>query len=680
MTPLLTAILLIVGFGLLAWSLSRRFLPLAVMQADVRWDAPVSRIKDVFKYGFGQFRFLQRFEWFHGLAHILIFWGALVITINTIHVVGRGFVPDWRLPFFGHNHLGPAYAFAKDLFTLAIMAGCGLAFYNRVFNRPARMLHTPEALVILTWIFSMMVMDWLYSSTLFVLVPDHPEQQTAFLGVLGRKMLVASGLTAADQMTAQLHVVGFWGHLLLAFSFLNYLPYCKQFHEITSLPALFLRSRKPAGALARQDFENEDAIFGVGKIEEFSWKRGLDMYSCAECGRCQANCPAHLTGKPLSPMRLIMDEREHLKDKTPLMLRAALTRRREGAEAAAAMLEQWEGPALAGGVIEEDVIWSCTTCGHCIANCPLMIEHVDNIIDLRRYLVQVESRFPKELRQTFKGFENLSNPWGLASNTRGEWFKDLGVQTPEESPNFEYLFYVGCAGSFDDRYKKVSATFVKLMQKAGVSFACLGDNEMCCGETARRLGNEYLAQHMINFNLEMFDSIGVKKIITACPHCFNTFKNEYPRFGKTFQVIHHTELIRELARKGVLRAGEKFSGKGPVVYHDSCYLGRYNDLYDVPRDIIRFIPGTTLVEAERRKWTGFCCGAGGGRMWMEEKIGKRINAERFEQLYATGARTIATACPYCMIMLDDAVKEKGMEESVTVMDLSQMIFLQSGIS
>lgn len=678
MNPLLTAILLVISFGLLSWSLARRFLPLTVMQPDIRWDAPVPRAGDVIKYGLGQFRFLQRFEWFHGLAHILIFWGALVVTINTIHVVGRGFVPDWHLPFFGHDHLGPAYAFAKDLFTLAVMLGCGLALYNRVFNRPARMLHTPEALIILLWIFSMMAMDWLYSSTLFVLVPDHPEQQTSFLGVLGRQMLFASGLTAADPITARLHAVGFWGHLLLAFSFLNYLPYCKQFHEITSLPALFLRSRKPAGTLARQDFEDEDAIFGVGKIEEFSWKRGLDMYSCAECGRCQANCPAHLTGKPLSPMRLIMDEREHLKDKTPLMWRAALARRREGSDAASALLEQWEGPALAGGVIAEEVIWSCTTCGHCITNCPLMIEHVDNIIDLRRYLVQVESRFPRELRQTFKGFENLSNPWGLASNTRGDWFKDLGVQTPEESPNFEYLFYVGCAGSFDDRYKKVSTAFVKLMQKAGVSFACLGDNEMCCGETARRLGNEYLAQHMINFNLEMFDSIGVKKIITACPHCFNTFKNEYPQFGKTFQVIHHTQMIRELTRKGVFRAGKKFSGKGPVVYHDSCYLGRYNDLYDVPRDIARFIPGVTLMEAERRERTSFCCGAGGGRMWMEEKIGKRINTERFEQLYATGARTIATACPYCMIMLDDAVKEKGMEESVTVMDLSQMMLLSVG--
>nr|MDA3895997.1 (Fe-S)-binding protein [Desulfobacteraceae bacterium] len=390
-------------------------------------------------------------------------------------------------------------------------------------------------------------------------------------------------------------------------------------------------------------------------------------------GRCRANCPAYLTDKPLSPMAVIMDEREHLKKKTNLMCRAAIHQFKKEPEKAEKILEQWQGESLVGDVISEDAIWSCTTCGHCVANCPLMIEHVDNIIDMRRHLVQVESRFPKELMQAFKGFENLSNPWGLASNTRGDWFKDLGVETVEEKTDFEYLFYVGCAGSFDDRYKKVTIALTQLLQKAGVSFACLGDNEMCCGETARRLGNEYLAQHMINFNLEMFDTIGVKKIVTACPHCFNTFKNEYPQFGKSFEVIHHTELIRELARKGAFKGGQKFSGKGSVVYHDSCYLGRYNDLYDTPRDIARFVPGVKLVEAERNRRTSFCCGAGGGRMWMEENTGKRINSERFDQLAATGAKTIATACPYCMIMLDDAMKEKGAEEEFEVLDLAQLM-------
>jgi Fe-S oxidoreductase len=271
---------------------------------------------------------------------------------------------------------------------------------------------------------------------------------------------------------------------------------------------------------------------------------------------------------------------------------------------------------------------------------------------MRRYLVQAESKFPKELKQLFKGCENLSNPWGLASNTRGDWFKDLGVKTPEENPRFEYLFYVGCAGSFDDRYRKTSVALAKLFQRAGVNFACLGNDEMCCGETVRRAGNEYLAQHLINFN---------------------TFKNEYPQFGKSFEVIHHTEFIRDLIHDGALRGIAKSGVDGPVVFHDPCYLGRYNNIYEKPRDIARCIPGVKLVEADRRERISFCCGGGGGRMWMEENLGRRINAERCKQLLETGAKTIATACPYCMIMLDDAVKDKGLQDKIKVMDLAQMV-------
>ena len=673
MNPVAMGFLLLVSLAGVTFSVVRRFLPLFVMQPDVRWDNPKERLVGIFKYFFGQLRFLRSFERVHGIAHIMIFWGAVVVTLSTIQMAGRGFVADFHLPGLGNTGLGLTYIFLKDLFTLSIMTGCIMAFVNRVVFRPARMILSIEALIILNWIFWMMVMDLMYESTLFVLTPDHYEAKAAFLGVFVKEIFIVFGYTADNPITARLHAIGSWGHLILGLSFLNYLPYCKQFHEITSLPSLYMRNLRQKGALTPQDLEDEDAIFGVGKIEEFSWKRGMDMYSCAECGRCRANCPAYLTDKPLSPMAIIMDEREHLKKKTNLMCRAAINQFKKEPEKAEEILEQWQGESLIGDVISEDAIWACTTCGHCVANCPLMIEHVDNIIDMRRHLVQVESRFPKELKQCFKGFENLSNPWGLASNTRGDWFKDLGVQTPEEKPDFEYLFYVGCAGSFDDRYKKVTIALTKLLQKAGVSFACLGDNEMCCGETARRLGNEYLAQHMINFNLEMFDTIGVKKIVTACPHCFNTLKNEYPQFGKSFEVIHHMELIRELTRKGAFKGGKKFTGKGPVVYHDSCYLGRYNDLYEPPRDIARFVPGVKLVEAERNKRTSFCCGAGGGRMWMEENIGKRINAERFEQLSATGAKTIATACPYCMIMLDDAMKEKGLEEEFEVMDLAQMM-------
>jgi len=643
------------------------------MQPDNRWSDVKSRGIGVFKYFFGQLRFLRSFERVHGIAHVMIFWGAVVVTLSTIQMAGRGFSPDFHLPGFGPTKIGLYYVFIKDLFSLFIMVGCAIAFCNRVFFRPSRMILSLEALIILNWIFWMMMMDLFYEGTLFILSPDHPETQAAFLGMTLKKLLMATGLSAESPLTSQLHVVGSWGHLILGLSFLNYLPYCKQFHEITSLPSIFMRSVRPKGALLPQNLEAEDVLFGVEKVEEFSWKRGIDMYSCAECGRCQANCPAHLTDKPLSPMRLIMDERDHLKNKTGLMCRAALHKLKKDPGRAQATLESWDGESLIGDVIKEDVIWSCTTCGHCVANCPLLMEHVDNIIDMRRYLVQLASRFPKELTQCFKGFENLSNPWGMASNIRGDWFRDLGVQTPEENPDFEYLFYVGCAGSFDDRYKKVTVALTRLLQKAGINFVCLGDNEKCCGETARRLGNEYLAQHMINLNIEKFETMGVKKIITACPHCYNTLKNEYPQFGKPYKIFHHTEILEELTDKGLLSTGKGLNDGKQVVFHDSCYLGRYNDLYDTPRNIIRNIPGVKLVEAERLKRTSFCCGAGGGHMWMKEKAGLEINAERLDELYKTGAKTVATACPYCMIMLDDAVKEKDLGEEVKVMDLSQML-------
>jgi Fe-S oxidoreductase len=670
--PSAMTLLLAVSLFLFSWSIARRLLPLFVMQPEVRWDNPKERVKRLVVYALGQLRFFRRFERVHGIFHVMIFWGVLVVTLNFFQMVGRGYVKDWYLPGFRDTGFGLFYFFAKDLATAAILLGSFLALGNRVILRPTRMLHNLEAVVILLWIFSMMAMDLLYEATLFILSPGQAEEQTAFLGVWGSWGLQGMGLTAGNPLTANLHAVGSWGHLILGLSFLNYLPYCKQFHELTSLPSIFMCSLKPKGALIRQDLEDEDALFGVGKIEEFSWKRGLDMYTCAECGRCRANCPAHLTDKPLSPMAVMMDEREHLKKKTPLMWRAALWKFKGQPDQAQEVLDQWQGEALIGGVISEDAIWACTTCGHCIASCPLLIEHVDHLIDLRRHLVQVESRFPRELTQVFKNWENMSNPWGLASNSRGDWAQGLNVCTPAENPHFEYLFYVGCAGCFDDRYKKVTVALTRLMQKAGVNFACLGNDEMCCGETARRLGNEYLAQHLINFNIEMWDTVGVKKIITACPHGYNTIKNEYPQFGKTYEVVHYTQLISDLVRQGRLSGFHAFSGKGPVVYHDPCYLGRYNDLYETPRNIVRFVPGLHLVEAERCGRTSFCCGGGGGRMWMEEKIGKRINAERCEQLLATGAKTIATACPYCMMMIDDAVKDKGLDGRVAVRDLAQL--------
>jgi Fe-S oxidoreductase len=670
---MLMSALLLVALAAFSFSMLRRLAPLLAMQPEKRWDRLGTRLGQMLLTALGQRRFLQRWEFTHGLAHILIFWGFLVVGINTVHLVGRGFVPGWSLPYFHDTWLGLTYAGAKDLFVALVMLGTLLALFRRVVFKPERMTLSWEANLILLWIFSMMVLDVIYGGALFVMEPANPEQQTAFMGVLARQAFLGLGLGPDDAATRALHEVGLWGHVVLVLGFLNYLPYGKHFHVITSLPNVFFGDLKHRGELAKQDLEREDAIYGVSQLEDFPWKRALDMYTCTECGRCQANCPAHLTGKPLSPKRLVMDERDHLKKKTPLLMKVARLRRKGARDKAQELSASWEGAVLTGGVIEDEVNWSCTTCGHCVENCPVVIEHIDHIVDMRRHLVQVESRFPKELTGVFKGWENMSNPWGLASNSRGEWMEGSGVKTPAENPDFEYLYYVGCAGSFDDRNKKVTRALVHLLQRAGVSFVCLGNDEQCCGETARRIGNEYLAQTMMAANVELWNSLGVKKIITACPHGYNTIKNEYPQFGGRYEVVHHTELLARLVAEGKLKPARPFERPGPLAYHDSCYLGRYNKIYDPPRALARALPGAALVEAERRRQIGFCCGAGGGRMWMEEPPDQRVNLKRAEQLAETGAKTFATACPFCLIMLDDAIKQKGLEDDLKTLDLAELL-------
>jgi Fe-S oxidoreductase len=673
MNALWMTIVLISAMGAFTFSMLNRLLPLWVMQPEIRWDQPGKRLMNMLRLTIGQKRFFQRFELTHGLAHVLIFWGFLAVGINTVHLVARGYVQNWSLPFLHETILGLAYAGIKDLFVLLVMLGTTVALLRRMIVKPDRMTLGWEPNLILFWIFTMMLLDVLYGGAQFILFPELHEQKAAFLGVWGKNVLLGLGLGENMGAVSVLHEIGLWAHVIMVLAFLNYLPYGKHFHIITALPNVFLGDLKNKGELSKQDFEDEETIFGVSKLEEMPFKRALDMYTCTECGRCQANCPAHLSEKPLSPKALIMDQRNHLKHRTPTMARAALERIKKHPEKADEILDNWEGESLVGEVIKDEVIWSCTTCRHCVENCPVLIEHVDNIVDMRRQLVQVESRFPKELTAVFKGFENMSNPWGLASNTRGDWFTSLGVQTPVENPDFEYLFYVGCAGSFDERNKKVATAVVRLLQQAEVNFACLRNDETCCGETARRIGNEYLAQSMMESNVTLWKELGVKKIITACPHCFNTIKNEYQQFDGEFEILHHTQLLDQLVGQSRLTPQTQIQANGPVVYHDACYLGRYNGIYDSPRQIVSKLPGAHLVEPERRERISFCCGAGGGRMWMEENIGKRINKLRCEQLLETGAKTLATACPYCLTMLEDAVKDKNLEEQITVLDVSELM-------
>jgi Fe-S oxidoreductase len=451
--------------------------------------------------------------------------------------------------------------------------------------------------------------------------------------------------------------------------FLNALPYGKHFHIITSLPNVFFARLPPQGALRKLDLEREDASFGAATVKDLSWKEAWDVYSCTECGRCQTHCPTVVTGKPLSHKEVNRSIRHHLAEVAPDLVAFARARDPAAREAAAARL-----PALST-VIQPDTFWACTTCGWCETACPVLIENVPRLIDLRRQAVLVDAVFPEEAARVFKGLETQGNPWGIGSNRRTEWCADLDVPRVSSGQPFEWLFFVGCAGAFDDRQKKVSRAIVQILRQAGVSFAILGEDETCTGDAARRLGNEYLFQMQATANVETLNGHGVKKILVQCPHCLNAIKNEFPQFGGNYQVVHHTQLIARLVAEGKLapRAAE---GLGQVTFHDPCYLARWNGEVGAPRAALAAVPGLDVKEMPRSGRQGFCCGAGGGRFWLEEKLGTRVNQERVREADATlGEKggVIATGCPFCLTMMKDGVNETGREGRLRVLDVAEIV-------
>jgi Fe-S oxidoreductase len=484
-------------------------------------------------------------------------------------------------------------------------------------------------------------------------------------------------------------------HIAIVMSFLNFLPMGKHFHIITGLPTVYFQRLTPMGQLSKLDLENATS-FGVSKLTDLSWKEILDTYSCTECGRCQTYCPTYDTGKPLTHKEVNRAIRHHAQQAAaamPLPLQALLSRMNripaspnghDGATAGSSLqlpaeLVEKLPPLVSNdaGVLPDETIWACTTCGWCEQACPVFIEHLPRIVDMRRHLVLVESRFPEEAARVFKGMEGQGNPWGMGSNRRAEWCADLGVRTAssvkEAAENFEWLFFVGCAGSFDERQKKVSRAIVKILQAAKVDFVILGEEETCNGDSARRLGNEYLFQSLAQQNVETLTRYGVKKIITQCPHCFNTLANEYPQFGGQFKVLHHSEVIAQLVDEGKLKPGQ-VQLEQPVTYHDSCYLARHNGISEAPRQALVSI-GIKLKEMDRSRTETFCCGAGGGRMWLEETIGQRINQNRVDEAAKTlGEKgVVATSCPFCLTMIKDGISETGRGESMQAKDIAELV-------
>jgi Fe-S oxidoreductase/nitrate reductase gamma subunit len=645
------------AIGFFVYNIKRILGYIKIGQPENRFDNPGQRIKNVLKIGLAQSKILR--EPVAGFIHVAIFWGFLLFLSAVGEAILQGFYSPFSLRF-----LGPLFSiitFTQDIFGLFIIFAVLWALFRRFVQKVKRLDvegHKFDAAFILCMIMGVVISMFGQNAAHII----HTNFQLWEYEVRPVSYWLAGVFASAGSSASTYFEVFWWMHILVVFTFMNFLPYSKHFHVVTSLPNVYLM--KIGGqkyALKKLNLEDESITqYGASDVEHLSWKQLLDGYTCTECGRCTASCPAAATGKKLSPREIITSIRQRTHDKAPLIVASA--------PADNDVMQK----TLVHNYISDEELWACTTCMACVYECPVTIEHVDSIVAMRRNLVLDESSFPNELNPVFKNLETNGTPWAFNAQDRGNWAEGLNIKTMADEPGGEYLFWVGCAGSFDARYQKVSVAFAKLMQKANVDFRILGTEEQCNGDTARRLGNEYLAQMMMQANVETLTGYGVKKIVTGCPHCYNSLKNEYPQFGGNFEVVHHSELIDLLLKEGKLELKDD-SVKSKITYHDSCYLGRYNNIYDSPRDPLKMIKGVELVEMDRSRDKGFCCGAGGGRMFLEELEGTRINENRAKEAVETNADTVASACPFCMTMMVDGVKSLNKTEQVQVKDIAEIV-------
>lgn len=644
---------------------------LVAKKKDDRFDEISQRIKRVITVAFGQSKLLR--DPIAGSIHFIIFWGFILFLFAVLESIIQGFNSSFSFKF-----LGPIYVpitFIQDVFGLLVIIAIVLSLIRRFVFRVKRLDVDREGKIDAVTILLLIVVVCIsmfgqnishVAKQNFILEPNELRPISASISALIFNSNSNSGITFE---------VFWWIHIVTIFGFLNYLPYSKHLHVLTSIPNTFFANvDSKRNTLQPINLEDENAeYFGSSDIDQMSWKQILDGYSCTECGRCTSVCPAATVGKPLSPRKIIVDIRRRTRDKAPLLVNGATE-------------SDILSKTLVHDYITDSELWACTTCNACVQECPVMIEHVDSIVDMRRNLILTESKFPNSLNNVFKSIETNFTPWVFNQADRANWAEGMNVKTMAEDPNCDILFWVGCAGSYDSRYVKVTKAFAQIMQKANINFRILGTEEKCNGDTARRLGNEYLAQMMIKENIETLNKYGVKKIVTACPHCFHSLGREYKQFGGNYDVLHHSQFIEKLlnSQRLELRNNEN---KLKVAYHDSCYLGRYNNVYASPRNALRNIKGIDLVEMKRSKSRGFCCGAGGGRMFLEDEEGGRINIERTKEAIETKAHTIASACPFCMTMLTDGVKQfsqmdekmdpfakfQEKSENVSVKDIAELV-------
>ena len=618
---------------------------------ESRWDRPGERFAYMLGKVGSQLCSIKDRP-FVGLMHAFVFWGFAFFAVATINHVGGAFVKGFSL--LGNGIINDIWYLGVDVIALLTIIGVIALAIRRYLLKPVSITkpmpisRSPQSAIVLSLIFGLMITYLLNQGAEIVIRGKAFAEWMPFSG------MTAGLLSGMSENALEIwNAIFWWLHILMVAGFLIVIPHSKHLHLVAGPVNIFMRSRRNIGILDKIDFENTEE-FGAANVTDFRWKSMMDFFSCVDCGRCQDECPAFQSDKPLSPKVIMMALRKNLMSEKNNIL--------SGKDISDVVMNKWISP---------EEIWACTTCGACMEACPVANEHIPVIMELRRSQMMMANKFPAELNATFRGIENNANPWNLGHDSRADWAEGLNVPLMAENPEVDYLWYVGCSGSFDDRAKKVSVALATLLHKAGVSYGILGLEEKCCGDPARRAGNEYVFQMLAEENIQTMKQYKFKKILTACPHGYHMIKNEYPQFGSNFEVIHHTELIAQLVNEGKLVLAK--NGKEKMTYHDSCYLGRYNDIYQPPRSVLKSLSNGNYSELPRSRNKSFCCGAGGGRMFMEENIGKRINHLRIEEAKNAGVQTVGVACPFCMTMLDDGIKEKGWEASLQVSDISQIV-------
>ena len=659
MSPVGISLLMLLAFAGFAWLAWRKLAIVLALQPEVRWDRPAERLKSVLVNGLLQQRMIQR-EWRPGLMHAAIFLGFMSLLLRKLQLIAIGYSESATFP----EVLGP-FAAVKDGIELVVVAAVLYAFYRRFIVRPPRLEPNREAVLVLSLILTIMVTDFLFDGFRFTLLSER-------VAGIGHERAYAFGGDAVANLFSGLpptvltagYVLSYWVQMVVVFSFLVLLPAGEHFHIVTALPALFFRRGRPANQVPSVDIDKLMAATdeaemqaGVRTVRDLTWKDGLDAFTCTECGRCKDACPTHLTGKPLSLKAVNDSLKHHLLDQR---------------EAIVAGDPKGELPALLGPVISDDTLWACTTCGYCEAACPIELEHLPKFFRMRQHQVMIVGEFPHELKKVFEAYESQSNPWGLQADQRAEWAQGLDVpivRTAADLAGLDCLFYVGSAMSFDPRGQKIARAFVQVMKRGGVRFGMLGPREGSTGECVRRVGNEMLFQQLAAALVGTLGEVGATRIVTCDPHALNSLRNEYPEFGGHYKVVHHTQLIADLLEQGRIHVDASLRR---VIYHDPCYLGRHNGEFDAPRAILARLCADAPMEFALSREKAMCCGAGGGRMWLEETIGKRINITRVEQALETSPQTIATACPYCAVMVGDglaAVQPGGTTQSRDIAEL-----------